>query len=100
MSANSANTRVAVTFMSLTSKGTGLSAMSLFRTCVARVERRRSEHPQAEFFVRDARRARRHRDERMAGHARRCVHLQQERLAVAGADHQVGTAPATATELV
>ena len=34
----------------------------------------------------------------MRGHARRGVHLQQEGLAVAGADHQVGAAPAAAAE--
>src|SRR3982750_874982 len=117
MTATSANMSVAMMFMSRTSNGAEVMApprvARACRRCTPRgcslawggpalrsypasdgslrVERGRGQHLQAEILVRDARRTRRHRHQRVTRHARRGVQFQQERLAVARADHDVGT---------
>ena len=63
-----------------------------------RVEPCCGQQQQAQLLVRDARGLGRHRHQRMPGHAGRGVHLQQERLAVGRAHHQVGAPPAAALE--
>src|SRR5574343_1802252 len=80
---------VAAAFMARSGRRSGLGGV---------VQRGAGQQAQAEAVVGDAGRAGGHGHQRVPGHARRGVHLEQEGLTVAGADHQVGAAPATAAE--
>src|SRR5690606_27545622 len=104
-SAASTNSTLAVACISRTSPGSSAASRRERKTAAAamasmrrRVERGSGEQLHAQLFVARARGLGRHRHQRMRGHARRGVELDQEGLAVARADHQVGATPAAAAE--